>query len=81
MAGKRRAKHIFEKHTDSSRIKCPKKSAKKRFLFTLISCPKNGGKKAGNNFSINTLIVRAKNGGKKIVGKSTKKRFILTQYS
>ena len=35
-----------------------------------------GWKKARNNFSINTLIVRAKNVGKKIVGKSAKNLFL-----
>ena len=53
------------------------KCAKKRFLQSYECGDKKiGEKKARNNFSRNTRIVRSKNVGKKIVGKSAKKRFL-----
>ena len=58
--------------------KSSQKNAKKTFfIFTRISCPKNGGKNARNNFSRNTLIDRAKNVGKKIDAKKCEKTFFI----
>jgi len=76
MAGNRRAKHFFEKHTDSARIKCSKESAKKRFLFTLISCPKNGGEKSGKLFFQKHSYNASKQCWEKIVGKKNEKTFL-----
>ena len=57
--------------------KSSEKSAKNFFLYSHeYRDRKMGGKKARNNFSRNTLIMRAKNFGKKIVSKSEKTRFL-----
>ena len=55
--GKRRAKHFFEKHTDSARIKCSEKSAKERFYIHSNIVSKIWGKKTRETFSRNTRIV------------------------
>jgi len=73
--GEKRAKQFFQKYTSSASKKCwginsSEKSAKNVFLYShVFSDQKMGGKKARNNFSSNTRIVRAKNVGEKIVGK------------
>ena len=53
-----------------------KKVPKTFFYIHTNSVTKKWGKKARNNFSRNTRIVRAKNVGEKIVGKKREKRFL-----
>ena len=62
MWGKKRAKHFFQKHTNSASKKCWEKNRRKKvrktfFIFTQISLQNMGGKNARNNFR-NTRIVR-----------------------
>ena len=58
--------------------KSSEKSAKNFFLNSHeYRDQKIGGKKARNNFSRKTLIVRAKNVGKKIVGIKCEKSFFI----
>jgi len=52
------------------------KSAKKSFLFTLISCPKNGGKKSGKLFLQNHSYNASKQCWEKIVGIKSEKTFL-----
>ena len=63
MEGGKHAKQLFQKHTNSASKKCwekidRKKCEKRFFIFTQISLKKMGWKKARNNFSRNTRIVR-----------------------
>ena len=59
--------------------KLSEKSAKNIFLYSheYRDQKMGGGKKARNNFSGSTLIVRAKNVQQKFVGKKCEKRFFL----
>ena len=58
--GGKNARKFFSRNKLTERAKnvgkkLSQKSAKKRFfIFTSISCPKNGGKNARNNFSRNS---------------------------
>jgi len=84
MGGKKPAKQIFQKHTNSATKKVGKKSSekssKKRFYIRTITVFKNGGKNALNIFSTNKRIVRPKNVGEKIAGKKCEKAsFIFAQ--
>ena len=73
--GKNSAKQLFQKHTHSASKKCWGKNRRKKvrktffYIHTNTVTKKWGEKKARNNFSGKTLIVRAKNVGQKIVGK------------
>ena len=73
MAGNKRSKQFFQKHTNSASKKCwekisSKKSAKKHFLYTHeYRDQKMRGQNERNNFSRNTRLVPAKNFGKNIV--------------
>ena len=81
MGGKKRAKQLFQKHTDSASKNCWGKNHRKKVRKTFFYIHTNTvtekwGVKARNNFSRNTLIMRAKNFGKKKVSQSEKTRFL-----
>ena len=75
IVGKKRAKQLFEKHSNGASKKCSGKNRRKKvrkaffYIQTNIVTKKWREQIARNNFSRNTLIVRAKNVGEKIVGK------------
>ena len=81
MGGTKRAKHFFQKHTNSASKKCWGKNRRKKvrktfFLYSHEYRDKKWGEQnARNNFSRNTLIVRAKNVGEKNRRKKVRKTF------
>jgi len=80
--GEKRAKQIFQKHSNRASKKCWEKNRRKIwkkmfFIFTRISLPKKGGKTRETIYPETQQIVRANNVWKKIVATNCEISFFI----